>query len=83
MPRSTTSVSGCSLARGKFKVLEFTPQLIILCNEQKVFIHIVQCVQNCGIDPNRDRRVSLFNIPHCGSAHTGSFRDQFGRQMPP
>ena len=22
-------------------------------------------------------------IPHCGSAHTSSFRDQFGRQMPP
>ena len=75
MPRSITSVSRCSLARGKFKVLEFTPQLIILCNEQKVFIHIVQRVQNCGIDPNRDRGVSLFNIPHCGSAHTGSFRD--------
>ena len=83
MPRLITSVSWCSLASGKFKVLELTPQLVILCNEQEVLIHIVQCVQDCGIDPNRDRGVSFFYIPHCGSAYTGSFRNQFGRQMPP
>ena len=75
MPRLITSVSWCSLASGKFKVLEFTPKLVILCNEQKVLIHIVQCMQNCGIDPNRDRGISLFNIPYCGTAYTGSLRD--------
>lgn len=51
------------------QILQLPPHLVILCDKEQILIHVIQGMQNGGVNPHGNRRVSGFHLPQGGALH--------------
>lgn len=61
----------------QIQILKLPAHFIILRNKKEIFIKIVQCVQNSGIDSHVYRGITFFNFPQRSAADSRTFGHQF------
>lgn len=61
----------------QIQILKLPAHFIILRNKKEIFIKIVQCAQNSGIDSHGYRGITFFNFPRRSAADSRTFGHQF------